>query len=110
MKKFAFLLAMFVLSASLTFAQQPVKKTVSADVITGNRKPTPDEAQLMKREEELHPNIAKSMTDVANAVVYLQRSPDDFGGNKLQAIKDLQQGWASIRKALYYRILEDSKH
>jgi hypothetical protein len=107
MKKLVFLLPIFVLSASLAFAQPP-GKTISIEVITGSRQPLPYELQLMRAEESKHPNIAKSMRDIEDAMKHLHEAPDDFGGHKAQAEADLKQAWISLRKALYFRIWQDT--
>jgi hypothetical protein len=37
----------------------------------------------------------------------LQAAPDDFGGNKGNAIRDTQAAIHSLKKALYYRLKMD---
>jgi len=108
MKKLSFLLAFFILSATVSFAQQP-GKFIAVDAVVGNRQPTPDEARLMHGEEARHPNITKSMHDIEDAMKHLNEAPDDFGGHKAQALADLKQSWISLRKALYYRIYQDMR-
>ncbi|HTS44422.1 MAG TPA: hypothetical protein VMH01_08510 [Puia sp.] len=108
MKKMLFVLSILLVSATLTHAQQVVGR-VSFDVIIGNRQPAPNEVQLMRVEEDRHPNITKSMHDVENALNHLHNAPDDFGGHKAQAEADLKQAWISLRKALYFRIYEDRR-
>ena len=107
MKKLVFL-SMFLMSASFIFAQQGPKVFISIDVITGARPPAPNEARLMQIEEREHPNITKSMHDIGDALKHLNEAPDDFGGHKGQAISDLKQAWISLRKALYFRIYQDT--
>ena len=106
MKKMAFILSIFIATASVTHAQAPVR--ISVDVIVGNRPPSASEAQLMRAEEEKHPNITKSMHDIGDAMKHLHNAPDDFGGHKGQAESDLRQAWVSLRKALYYRLYQDT--
>jgi hypothetical protein len=107
MKKMFFILSVFIASASFTQAQQVVGR-ISFDVIVGTRPPNPNEAQLMRMEEEKHPNIVKSMHDIEDAQKHLHDAPDDFGGRKAQAENDLKQAWISLRKALYFRIYQDT--
>lgn len=108
MKKLLFILAIVVASTSVSFAQRVVVGGavggVSLDVILGNRQPAPREVNLMKAEEANHPNIAKSMYDLQDAIAHLQQAPDTFGGHKAQAQADLKRAWISLRKALYYKL------
>jgi hypothetical protein len=104
MKKL-FFLALIMISFSPLFAQQG---KIDIQVVLGNRPPAPNEANLMRAEENRHPNIAKSMRDVSDAMKHLHEAPDDFGGHKAQAEADLKAAWISLRKALYFRIYQDT--
>jgi len=106
MKKTLLILALVVASANASFAQK-ILGGISIDVIIGNRPPAPNEANLMRAEEAKHPNIAKSMHDLEDAMKHLHEAPSDFGGHKTQAEADLKQAWISLRKALYFAIYED---
>lgn len=106
MKKVLFILSLFMLSASFSFAQRGAPMKIDMDVIIGNRPPAPREMKLMKAEEANHPNITKSIHEVDNALQHLHAAPDDFGGHKAQAESDLKQAWVSLRKALYYRLYQ----
>jgi hypothetical protein len=66
------------------------------------------EVQLLRGEESKHPNIAKPMHDIEDAMKHLQEAPDDFGGHKGQAETDLKQGWKSLRKGLYFHVWQDT--
>jgi len=99
-----FVLSIFIASSSFVMAQEA---RINLDVIIGNRPPAPNEARLMRMEEDKHPNIAKSMHDIEDAMKHLHEAPDDFGGHKGQAESDLKQAWISLRKALYFRLYED---
>jgi len=107
MKKLIFSLSMLLLVSSLslvsssTFAQGGV---ISVDVIIGNRPPAPNELNLMRVEENKHPNIARAMHDIEKSMKALHDAPDDFGGHKGQAENDLKQAYISLRKALYFRL------
>jgi hypothetical protein len=107
MKKTVFFISMLVASCFLLHAQQPGAR-ISLDVIIGNRPPAPNEQKLMRAEEERHPNIAKSMQDIGDAMKHLHEAPDDFGGHKARAEADLKQAWVSLRKALYFRLYQDT--
>jgi hypothetical protein len=107
MKKALFILALTVASAHISFAQK-VTGSISIDVVMGNRPPNADEVNLMKAEEDKHPNITKSMHDLEEAMKHLHEAPNDFGGHKGQAESDMKQAWVSLRKALYFRIYKDT--
>jgi hypothetical protein len=38
----------------------------------------------------------------------LHNAPDDFGGHKGQAEADLRAAYVSLRKALYFRLYQDT--
>lgn len=105
MKKVVFFFSILLLSTSFSFAQGP---RITIDVIIGNRPPAPNEAQLMRAEEAKHPNITNAMHDIEKSMRALHDAPDDFGGHKGQAEADLKQAWISLRKALYFRIYQDT--
>ena len=94
----------FMAIATVTHAQ--VK--INIDVIIGNKPPAPSEAQLMRAEEARHPNIVKAMRDIEASMKALHDAPNDFGGRKAQAEADLKQAYISLRKALYFRLYEDT--
>jgi hypothetical protein len=104
MKKLLFSLSMLLLLGSFAYSQPP---RIGIDVILGNRPPAPREAQLMRQEENSHPNIAKAMRDIQKSLQALHDAPDDFGGHKGQAESDLRAAYMSLRKALYFRLYED---
>ena len=91
------------MTAVATHAQVP---RINIDVIIGNRAPAPNEAQLMRAEENKHPNIAKAMHDIEKSLQALHNAPDDFGGHKAQAEADLKAAYSSLRKALYFRLYQ----
>ncbi len=108
MKKLALLLSVMMVSASCLFAQSPPPRVINIEVIIGNKPPNPNEAQLMRAEEANHPNIVNAMHDIEKSMHSLHNAPDDFGGHKGQAESDLKQAWISLRKALYYRLYQDT--
>ncbi len=95
-----------MVSCSLVQAQKIIGH-IDIAVVIGSRPPIPAEINLMRVEEQKHPNIAKTMHDIEDAMKHLHEAPDDFGGHKAQAEADLKQAWVSLRKALYFRIYED---
>lgn len=106
MKKAVILFSILIAIGSLSFAGKP-GGGIHIEVIIGNRAPTPGEAQLMRTEEEKHPNIALAMHDIEKSMRALHDAPNDFGGHKEQAENDLRQAYVSLRKALYFRLYED---
>ena len=105
MKKLIFSLSVLLLVSSIGFANPPF---ISIDVIIGNRPPAPNEMNLMRAEENKHPNIAKAMHDIEKSMQALRDAPDDFGGHKGQAQNDLKAAYISLRKALYFRLYQDT--
>jgi hypothetical protein len=88
-----------------TYAQPP---RIAIEVIIGSRPPAPNEQQLMQAEERKHPNIARAMHDIEASMRALHDAPDDFGGHKGQAENDLRAAYVSLRKALYFRLYQDT--
>ena len=83
-------------------------QVIAVDVIIGNRPPAPNELNLMRAEENRHPNIAKAMHDLEDGLKHLHEAPDDFGGRKAQAEADMHQALVSLRRALYFRLYKDT--
>ena len=95
---------MLMLAATVSHAQA----RINIEVIVGNRPPAPNEAKLMRDEEARHPNIARAMHDIEKSMQALHEAPDDFGGHKGQAEADLKAAYVSLRKALYFRLYQDT--
>jgi len=105
MKKLILVAALILSSTAFASAQQiRVGGDVDIAVILGNRPPSPSEHQLLLREEQEHPNIAKAMYDLQDGLNHLNAAPSDFGGHKGQAIEDMRAALISLRKALYFRL------
>ena len=106
MKK-AILFSCILLAAATTttYAQPP---RIAFEVIVGSRPPAPNEVQMMRAEEQLHPKIAQAMHDIEASMRALHEAQDDFGGRKGQAEADLKAAYISLRKALYYRLWKDT--
>jgi hypothetical protein len=81
---------------------------IAIEIIIGSRPPGPNERALMRAEEEAHPNMARAMHNIELSLKDLDAAPEDFGGHKQQAREDLHKAYESIRKALYYRLFEDT--
>jgi len=104
MKKVLIFSCILMLAATVSHAQA----RISIDVIIGNRAPAPNEAKLMRGEEAQHPNITRAMRDIEKSMQALHEAPDDFGGHKGQAEADLKAAYVSLRKALYFRLYQDT--
>jgi hypothetical protein len=48
------------------------------------------------------------MHDIEASQRALHDAPDDFGGHKGQAENDLRAAYISLRKALYFRLYQDT--
>src|ERR1700743_779553 len=105
MKKVLFSFCLLMAVATIGHAQPP---RISLDVIIGNRAPAPAEMNMMRAEEQKHPNIARAMHDIEKSMHALHDAPDDFGGHKGQAEQDLKAAYISLRKALYFRLYQDT--
>ena len=70
--------------------------------------PSPAAAQLTPQQEwAAHPNLARAVREMDQALHVLQQTPDDFGGNKNAAMRDLQAGIISLKRAIFYRLRMD---
>lgn len=61
----------------------------------------------VQSEAAAHPRIVKAIRDMENAYRALQAAPDDFGGDKAQAMADLRTAIHSARRALFFRLHMD---
>jgi hypothetical protein len=61
----------------------------------------------IQAEEAAHPRIVDAIHHMREALHEMEAAPDDFGGNKAQAIHDCQVAIHSLRKALYFRLRMD---
>ena len=61
----------------------------------------------MQTEQKAHPELVAAIRDVERSLKVLQNSPNDFGGYKDKAIKDLVFSIHNLKGALYYRLKLD---
>lgn len=106
MKKAILFSCLLLAFTAVRVSAQPPR--IAIEVIIGSRPPAPNEAQLMRAEENRHPNIARAMHDIEASMHALHEAPDDFGGRKAQAESDLRAAYVSLRKALYFRLYQDT--
>ena len=62
-----------------------------------------------KNEAKKHPRIEKAIDAMKDAVEYMDKAPDDFGGHKAAAIADTKAAIKSLHEALGYRYKQDEK-
>jgi len=104
-KAILFSCILLAVGSTTTYAQPP---RIALEVIIGSRPPAPNEVQMMQAEERKHPNITRAMHDIEASLRALHEAPDDFGGHKGQAESDLRAAYVSLRKALYFRLYQDT--
>jgi hypothetical protein len=68
------------------------------------------ERGLSPHSEELrHPQIVRAIRQLQATYRELDAAGDDFGGNKFQAMNDVQHAIHSLKRALFYRLHMDDK-
>lgn len=65
--------------------------------------------ETVREEAGEHPRIARAIHQLEDAIKYLEAAPHDFGGFKAQAIADSRAAVGSLREALTYRAMKDSR-
>jgi hypothetical protein len=58
----------------------------------------------IQSEAAAHPRVVDAIKRMEEAYNLLQAAPDDFGGNKAQAMADTRRAIHSLRRALFYRL------
>lgn len=67
-------------------------------------------AETTQQEKAAHPNIARAVDELEEAIRYMQAAPHDFGGHKADAIKASKEAARQLRAALQYRASVDTAH
>lgn len=62
-----------------------------------------------QHEAKKHPRIEKAIDAMKDAIEYMDKAPDDFGGHKAAAIADTKAAIKSLHEALGYRYEQDHK-
>ena len=62
-----------------------------------------------QKEAKKHPRIEKAIDAMKDALEYMDKAPDDFGGHKAAAIADTKAAIKSLHEALGYRYKQDEK-
>jgi hypothetical protein len=61
-------------------------------------------------EAEMHPRIAQAISDLEDAISYMQSAPNNFGGHKAAAIAASQAAIQELRAALAFRAQQDAHY
>ncbi len=64
--------------------------------------------QNVRTEASRHPRIENAIRELQDAVDYMEKAPEDFGGYKAQAIADSKRAIVSLKRALNYRAKHDN--
>jgi len=64
--------------------------------------------QDRETEAARHPRIETAIKELESAIDYLEKSPDEFGGYKAQAIAGSKEAVLSLKQALNYRAKVDN--
>ena len=64
-------------------------------------------AQNVRSERANHPRISAAITQLRDAVAYMEAAPHDFGGHKAAAIQSSRAAIRDLDLALRYRAHED---
>jgi hypothetical protein len=59
--------------------------------------------QNARTEAARHPRIVAAINNLEDAIVYMEKAPDNFGGHKARAIADSRKAVESLKRALQYR-------
>ena len=63
--------------------------------------------QNAKTEAGEHPRLKKAITEMEDAIDYLEKAPHDFGGHRAAALEDTKKAVKSLKLALEYRAKAD---
>jgi hypothetical protein len=65
--------------------------------------------QDRRTEAANHPRIENAIRELENAIDFMEKAPNEFGGYKAQAIADSKRAVESLKLALQYRANADNK-
>ena len=63
-----------------------------------------------QNERAMHPRISAAITALQDAVSYLEKAPNDFGGHKAAAIQSSRAAIRDLNEALRFRAREDRRY
>jgi hypothetical protein len=71
---------------------------------------TPAHAEGIRQEAANHPRIAKAISQIEDAIAYMDAAPHDFGGHKAAAIQASRAAVEQLKLALAFRAAVDTRH
>ena len=63
----------------------------------------PQGHRAVREEAQEHPRIAAAISQLEDAIAYLESSREDFGGHKAAALRASREAVKELRQALKYR-------
>jgi hypothetical protein len=79
-------------------------------LLTSGLVPLAAVAETPHQEKASHPNIARAIDALEQAIRDMQKAPHDFGGHKADAIRASEEAVRQLRAALQYRAAVDTAH
>ena len=67
-------------------------------------------AETTQQEKAAHPNIARAVDELEEAIRYMEKAPHDFGGHRAEALKASKEAVRQLHAALQYRASVDTAH
>lgn len=67
-------------------------------------------AQSIRSEAQTHPRIAQAITDLEDAIQYMEAAPNNFGGHKAAALAAAREAIRELRASLAFRAQEDRRY
>ena len=71
--------------------------------------PVPALAENLQQEKAAHPRIATAISQLEDAIAYMEAAPHDFGGHRADAIHACKEAEKQLHLALQYRAAQDTK-
>jgi hypothetical protein len=62
-----------------------------------------------QNERAMHPRIAAAISQLEDAMKYMEAAPHDFGGHKAAAMQASREAIVQLREALKYRGAQDRR-
>ena len=78
-------------------------------IITMTARTVNSESPIAQEASE-HPQIAKAIGALQDAIVYLKGAPHNFGGHRVNAIEASERAVRQMKLALAYRARQDKLH
>jgi hypothetical protein len=65
--------------------------------------------EAVNQELSEHPRIAAAITNLEDAIAYMESAPHNFGGHKAAAIAECRKAINQLRKAMAFRARREGK-